>query len=284
MLTSFLFVILFGLGDLFSLGTLPGTTEERAMFRQRNRGVGVVVALLAILVLGGFVFGSSDGCYGVYSEGYRMGKLDKASVKGLVNSCEAQLLLGRESTPYVKTTGSGDDKTQTTINPWYFSGSEDGCEELMGYGGKYVWIRYEQYRSTNVFTRDTDYNWREVQPVTKRAPSKSSYATAEPKGWKSDGYRFGRIVKASYKGNVFGTWEIMLQVGDSGAQFKNMSITDEDMYNYALEVLKAGVPVKISYNESFIRNPAARDTTYQVWRIEVVGKDEISKNPEEEDL
>ena len=243
--------------------------------RRSNKGPVVVIGLViaGVLALGMLLTVDADGFFGTYSEGYRMGQLDKASVKGLIDSCEGQLLLGRESTPYTKVSGSGDSETETRVNPWYFSGGDENCGDIQQFGGKYVWIRYNQARMMNPFTRDTDYTWKEVQLVTKKAPERTSYAIDQPSGWKSDGFRIGRIVKASHKGQVFGTWEVMLQVGNAGANFKNMSITDEGMYKYALEVLKSGMPVKISYNQSYVRNPAARDTTYDIWKIEVATKD-----------
>ena len=60
---------------------------------------------------------------GTFSEGYRIGEITKFSVKGMfTKSGEGQMLMGRESTPYIIRYDCGDGETcKKTINPWYFS-------------------------------------------------------------------------------------------------------------------------------------------------------------------
>ncbi len=91
-------------------------------------------------------------------------------------------------------------------------------------------------------------------------------------GSKSAGERVGRIVKASNKGTVSKSWEIMIQIGNSGNQFKNMSISDDEaLYNCAVRYLKAGQKVKIGYDESHVNlNVFGRDTNYDLIKIEPI--------------
>ncbi|HWQ60512.1 MAG TPA: hypothetical protein VN420_05220 [Candidatus Fimivivens sp.] len=217
-----------------------------------------------------FVFPGAElrasGFGGTFSEGYRMGQLTKFSIKGLlIKSGEGQLLLGRESTPYSITTGDGTER----INPWYFSADPSVCNTLNEKAGDYVVLHYVQSRVANTFVQDTDYTVDKVYGVTRKDPVPRLYEVAKDRGGKSEGVRVGRIVKVSYKGNVNKTYELMLQQGDAGNQFKHMTITDDGMYQYAIKVLMSGKKVKVYYVESFFVFPGTRDTNYQVWKIEV---------------
>jgi len=86
-------------------------------------------------------------------------------------------------------------------------------------------------------------------------------------GSKSEGQRVGRFVKLSEKGLVNKTFEAMFQQGNSGNQFKSMSISSQKMYDCALQFLKTGAKVKIQYSQSFIVVPGSRDTNYDIVSI-----------------
>ena len=92
--------------------------------------VGVII--VAFFVLKYF---TQDMGYGTYSEGYRMGKLNKFSSTGLIyKSCEGDLLLGKESSYYF------DTKDSVLVNPWQFSLStkSEFVSKMSQYANKYV--------------------------------------------------------------------------------------------------------------------------------------------------
>lgn len=214
------------------------------------------------------------GGIGNYSNGWRMGSIDKFSVKGLfTKSGEGQMLMGRESSPYQITSGSGDSKTTKIINPWYFSSSssyEHLWSKLSNIVGSYVVIKYSQshFKALNV---DTDYEVLSIEKPTKHFDEICTAKTYN-KGSNSLGTRAGRIVKASVKGTVSNSYEIMLQQGNAGNQFKNMSISsDKSLYNCAIRALKSAKKVKITYNESIINlDIFGRNTAYDIVQIEPV--------------
>jgi hypothetical protein len=211
--------------------------------------------------------GRVDGYGGVYSTGFRMGQLTKASVKGLaVDSCEAQLLMGKEGTPYTKTVGSGKEAKEVVINPWYFSADKAECSTLSNASG-YVWVSYNQARMKPL-DRDTEYTFTGMGKVTRTIPNPAVCEAKKSSGGKSDGFRLGRIVKASNKGHISSSWEIILQQGESGNQFKMMSILEQELYECAVNFLKSGKAVKAYYKEAFITNPLDQDSAYDVWKIE----------------
>lgn len=204
---------------------------------------------------------------GVYSDGYRVGMITKFSTKGvMVKSGEGQMLMGRESSPYTKECGK--DCTET-VNPWYFSAEMRDAQMILQYAGEYAWVHYQQARikSPNF---DTEYLINEIgTPTRDFQPTMCTDSSVS--GAKSDGVRVGRIVKASRKGSISKTHEVLIQIGNAGNQFKHMSIESEEMYRCAVDVLKSAKMVKIYYVQDFFRlNPLGEDTTYRVTRIEPV--------------
>ena len=138
-----------------------------------------------------------------FSEGYRVGQLTKFSVKGMfIKSGEGQMLMGRESTPYVTTSTDLDGNvTNKTINPWYFSANKKHIGKLQNLSGQYVVIKYHQQHVRNPLATNTDYLVQEVYPVIREPLSKQSIkAKNKAQGTYSKGTRVGRIVKLSKKG------------------------------------------------------------------------------------
>jgi hypothetical protein len=213
------------------------------------------------------------GGLGTYSQGYRMGQLTKFSIKGLLfKSGEGQMLMGSESTPLIITSKDNEgNTTQKTINPWYFSASKKDIQKAIDQNlGEYVVLQYHQSRikSPNV---NTPYEIVSVEPISEPI-NDVCIAQSITKGHRSDGKRVGRIVKASNKGHLAKSWEIIIQQGNSGNQFKSMSISkDEELFNCAVRYLKAGQKVKITYNESHVNlNVFGRNTSYDIVKIEPV--------------
>lgn len=205
---------------------------------------------------------------GTYSVGYRMGMISKFSVKGLFSKTgEGQMLMGRESSPYIIQTDCGDSKCSKTINPWYFSMVGEDAPLMTPFSGSYVWVQYNQAQIKSPLY-DTDYLITKIGNIDRNTPVRTC-TDRNADGSRSEGVRVGRIVKASMRGHMSKTGEIMMQVGNAGNQFKNMSVS-ESMYKCAVSVLKTAQKVKVHYAQSWFRNPFASDTTYAVTKIEPI--------------
>ena len=208
------------------------------------------------------------GLGGTYSQGARMGQLVKFSVKGFwTKSGEGQLMLGSEGAPYsIFSTDSEGKVIEKILNPWAFSAEEPMWDAVSANVGEYVVMEYDQSQIGNSFAQDTDYTVTSVAPVTRTNPGLGGCQTVKPStSWHDGGKRVGRIVKASYKGAVFKTYEIMLQLGNSGNQFLEMSIVDEGIFNCAMRALKSGKRVTIDYVEYVVQ--LKRDTNYDIYGI-----------------
>ena len=233
----------------------------------------ITATILAAMVFATPAFAESTGDamagVGGYSDGYRMGRVTKFSVKGLMmKSGEGEIMLGKESTAWVvKNTDKDGHVTQVVKNPWAFSTSSAAATVIEKYQGQYVWVKYQQAMLASP-GRDTEYTVEEITPVTKKAPTCT--AESNDTGMKSSGIRTGRIVKASRKGTLAKTYEISLHM--SGNQFVDMSITDDKMYSCAVEWLQSGKEVNLHYVQK-VFNMSLNDTDYRV--VKLVGADDL---------
>lgn len=226
----------------------------------------IILAFAVLSIISTNVFAESAGL-GTYSEGYRIGQVSKFSVKGLMfKSGEGQMLVGNESTPYIRTYKCGDSTCKKTVNPWYFSATKDYGPKIDPVIGDYAVLRYTEAQ-VKMPNYDTPYMIKEVLSVEPDLAPKECNAVKFDKGSKSEGKRVGRIVKASQKGHLNKTYEVQMQMGNSGNQFKNMTISDPTLYECAVKFLKSGKKVKVEYSESFIRIPGLEDTAYDIVSI-----------------
>lgn len=229
--------------------------------------------LFSILIAFSFLsaVASAQGL-GTNSEGFRMGQLTKFSIKGLINkSGEGEMLVGNESTPYVKTFSCGDQVCKETLNPWDFSVDPNNSvliKQLNDLSGEYVVLQYHQAIVRNAVSYNTSYMVVGAWPVSQSLNPATCTAKNMEAGSRSSGFRVGRVVKVSNKGKLVKSWEAIVQVGNSGSQFIKMSIEDETMANCALVYLRSGKKVKVNYEQSIIRNPLESDTNYEITKIE----------------
>lgn len=225
------------------------------------------IALMAVLC----IWGASKAQGAGYSNGYRMGQLTKFSMKGhFVKSGEGQLSMGREGSFYERCNGSGKERTCKRINPWAFSADSKKAPHINALSGKYVVIKYSQVQLNNPLKYSTSYRVEEITPVDKSIDLAKGFIATLPTGSKSKGFRVGRIVKASIKGNFTKTYEIVMQVGNSGNQYKHMSTKYIEIYNLAIKALRSAKKIKVLYTERGLLQFSMDDTKYQVYGIETL--------------
>ena len=227
-----------------------------------------IFVVLAVVVILSAAFIGQAGAVGTYSEGYRMGLLSDFKISFVMRNGEGQLQLGKESSPLTADYKTSDGVVvPKSTTPWHFSTTSKMAKIVEPYLGKYVWVKYQQHR-INASTRETDYEITEIGEVTRELPSPVSYEVGKSWSLKSGGNsKAGRIVKASIKGTLIGTWEIMIQVGEAGNQFKMLSVSDEAVYNGAVNYLKSGKMAIINYVDQGMLKVNFNDTGNVVWKI-----------------
>ena len=207
----------------------------------------------------------------IVSKGYRLGVLSKCSTPRvplvpLTKTLECEMHMGKESSQTLFDKGLNKYK-----NPFAFSGVASQINEMQEYMAKPVVVEYRYFRSNAAagvnINRKTNYDLVSISNIDKKLPAQSSFeVTARGILEKSHGVRFGRIVKASEKGDFIDSFEIVLQLGTGGTNFFTMSINKRDMYEYAVEVLKSGKTAKFYYVQSSFH---LNDTEYNIYKIEL---------------
>ncbi len=205
-----------------------------------------------------------------YSYGHRMGTLTKFDADGYIfTTGEGQLLLGSESSPLAADYHTQDGfLIEKNFNPWQFSTKKALIDQFTKNIGKKVWVRYAEH-NYNISFRKTAHEALEIGRVEPLKPIPPRMETGKPFGiGRSEGVRSGRIVKASAKGKIVNTYEIVLQMGEAGNQFKALSINEKPLYDYAVECLKRGLPVTVKYIDQGLVKINLNDTSYIVYAIE----------------
>jgi hypothetical protein len=207
-----------------------------------------------------------------FSNGYRLGNLNKYSITGTFNkSGEGELNMGRDGAPLFKTDKKGN---RSYTNPWRFSSSDINkfSNNFMGqFAGEYVVVQYRQDFGPSGFTQETAYNIVDIKKIDA-ANKPVACVDASASGNQSDGFSVGRIVKASTKGTFSKSFEIMVQQGNSGNTYRDMSILSQKMYECAIANLKSAKQVKVYYRKAWMRlDFGTQDTNFSIWKIEPVG-------------
>ena len=94
----------------------------------------------------------------------------------------------------------------------------------------------------------------------------------------SDGFRVGTISKFTNKGMFKKSWEGELVMGgvfgkgESGmvANLWQFSTLDKEIADKINQAASSGKRVKITYHQTFLRNPFKRDTTYLAKSVEIL--------------
>ncbi len=239
-----------------------------------------------VLILTASTAFSVDGSLNKYSQGYRLGVLSKCVKKqspldptGLTKTFTCQLHMGRESSStkiYGKAESAATTDHSGYKNPWTFNASANDqvISQVEEHFSKPVVVEYNEYRNKLVAgvnpLRQTNYDMQDVYVIDPKLPSQPSMEVPV-RGFltKSHGVRFGRIVKASEKGDFIDSFELIIQVGTGGSTFYTMSITQtqRDLYDYAVEVLKSGKTAKVYYFQDSIE--LLNDTNYTIYKIEL---------------
>lgn len=89
----------------------------------------------------------------------------------------------------------------------------------------------------------------------------------------SNGFRSGELIKITYKGLIFKTWEGEISQGVSESQHFSFSVESSEKEVIQLLEDLQGQQVKLTYKERFATFPWLGDTKYFVTEVEKSTKD-----------
>lgn len=215
-----------------------------------------------------------------YDAGYVLGTLAQVSARGvLIKTTEGQIKLGVNSTTggYIdkicverrlgKTQQKSDRTTQAherqiaakactiPINPFSFSNfNTDMVAQLEQVDGRTVMAFFRSYfkmpivESNNYLAKIFFVDPEILKPGAKYESKEMSFSKTIHYG---AGSFDGRIVKATLQGVVRKAHELIIQVGNSGNIFEAISVSDEDLFKFALQAMSTGRYLQISYYQLY---------------------------------
>ena len=208
----------------------------------------------------------------IATRGYSMGQLHRVDLRGKTNRViEGELLLGRDSHG---ATSKGKHRANShrmdiIDNPWPFCTNNHSFDDIERLVGKYVVIEYKTPRKSDLIKCAAPNELVRIYPVDR---NDSCAGVVESKtvslNVQSTGVNVGRIVSAIESGKHTLSWEIILQEGNSGNQFRTIQIADKGLFDFATRSLRCAEKVKIYTIERFLRSTRTGGRGDYVWKIE----------------
>ena len=206
----------------------------------------------------------------VNNHGYVLGELNKVDLIGPNRHIvTGEVSIGNNSFHEgndIRNELNGDN---ILINPWSFCGTQDFYENLLDRMGEFVVIEYRTPKKSSLLQCQSMYEIVGLYPVTRSNPSslvrESTKITIAGKPF---GVSVGRIVNAQKSGKYNDYWSIVIQVGNSGNDFRYLQIIDSELYAFALDCLSTGTKVKLYHVEQIRGGPRPDRIQSYVWKIE----------------
>mgnify|MGYP000370014886 CR=1 FL=1 len=208
----------------------------------------------------------------VYNHGYVMGELNKVDLIGLNRRIVAgEVSIGNNSFSAGNDVRSELRGDYALSNPWSFCGDQEFYEKLVDPIGEFVVIEYRTPKKSSLLQCQSQNEIIAVYPLSRGNPSKVVLESAKIfTAGKPYGVSVGRIVNAQKSDRYNDNWSVVIQVGNSGNEFRYLQIVDSELYAFALDCLSSATKVKL-YHVERIRGatPTDRSDAY-VWKIETI--------------
>ena len=173
----------------------------------------------------------------VYNHGYVMGELNKVDFVGL----NRRIVAGEVSIGNISFSAGNDVRDElrgdyALNNPWNFCGDEEFYEKLVGPIGEFVVIEYKTPKKSSLLQCQSRNEILAVYPLSRGNPPNAVLESAKISiAGKPYGVSVGRIVNAQKSDRHGENWSVVIQVGNSGNDFRYLRIVDADLYALALD-------------------------------------------------
>ena len=206
----------------------------------------------------------------VHNHGYVLGELTGVGFAGL----NQRIVTGEVSIGNSSFGGTGQFRDQLNgdfilNNPWSFCSDLAAYETLVNSIGEYVVIEYKTPKASSLLSCPATNEFVAIYPVSREtSATRVRESTKIHVADKPYGVSVGRIVNAQKSDKYDKNWSVVVQVGNSGSDFRYLQIVDEDLYEFALACLGSATRVKIYHIEQFHSGKIPDGTYSYVWRIE----------------
>ncbi|MGA9575639.1 MAG: hypothetical protein WBS20_16990 [Lysobacterales bacterium] len=206
----------------------------------------------------------------VYNHGYVLGELNRVEIIGPTR----KIIAGEVSIGNNSFSGENDFRDDfrgdyVLNNPWSFCGDQKIYGKLAAYMGEFAVIEYKTPKKSSLLQCQSTNEIIGIYPVSRGNPSSPvRESTKIVMAGKPYGVSVGRIDNAPKSDRHGKNWSVVIQVGNSGNDFRYLQIIDADLYAFALDCLFSATKVKVYHVERIggLTRPDSSDA--YVWRIE----------------
>jgi len=208
----------------------------------------------------------------VYNHGYVMGELNKVDLIGPNRRIvSGEVSIGNNSFRAGNDIGGQWRGDYVLNSSWTFCAEQEFYEKLIGPIGEFVVIEYKTPKKSSLLQCQSNNEIVGVYSLARANPSNVAIESAKVSiSGKPYGVSVGRIVNAQKSGRHGDYWSVVIQVGNSGNDFRYLQIVDSELYSFALDCLGSGTKVKM-YHVEQIHGAKPTDRSYAyVWKIEKI--------------
>ena len=206
----------------------------------------------------------------VYNHGYVMGELNSVELIGLNRKIIAgQVSIGNNSFSGRNNIRGELPGDYVLNNPWTFCGDQEVYQQLVAHIGEFAVIEYKTPKKASLLQCQSTNEIVGIYPLSPDKPSGLvRESTKINTAGKPYGISVGRIVNAQKSDRHAENWSVVIQVGNSGNDFRYLQVLDADIYALALDCLISATKVKLYHVEQIhgITRPDRSDA--YIWRIE----------------
>jgi len=228
--------------------------------------------VMTVFLLFSLLFGpdlSANSLF-VYNHGYVMGELNKVDLIGPNQHVLAgEVSVGSSSFGGGNDFGNGLRGNYVLSNPWSFCGDQELYGKLMDHMGEFVVIEYRTPKKSSLLQCQSTNEVIGVYPVSRGNSSSLVFESTKINiAGKPFGVSVGRIVNAQKSDKYSDNWSVVIQVGNSGNDFRYLQILDSDLYDFALNCLGSATKVRLYHVELFRGGSSVDRSESYVWKIE----------------
>jgi len=206
----------------------------------------------------------------VYNHGYVMGELNGVNLIG----SNRRIVAGEVSIGNTSYSGGNDFRdvlhgAYVLNNPWRFCGGQEFYEKLVDKIGEFVVIEYKTPKKSSLLQCQSTNEIVAIYTVSRSNPSNLVLESTKISiSGKPFGVSVGRIVNAQKSDKYDKNWSVVIQVGNSGNDFRYLQIVDSELYAFALDCLSSATKVKLYHVERIHGVTQTDRSDAYVWKIE----------------
>lgn len=205
------------------------------------------------------------------NHGYVLGELNSVDFVGLNRKViSGQVSIGNNSFTSRSDYQNSAQGDYFLNNPWQFCGDQGAYDKIASHMGEFVIIEYKTPKTSALLACSSANEILGIYPVSRDKPVITALESRKINlAGKPYGVSVGRIVNAQKSSRHGDNWSVVIQVGNSGSEFRYLQIVDADIYGLALDSLISASRVNLYHVDQMHGGGRPGQIDSYVWKIEI---------------